>query len=44
VLRGGSYVNDGWACRAANRYRCTPEERISDNGFRVACVLTRPAP
>ena len=39
VLRGGSWYCDAWRCRAANRNRCAPGGRFSDDGFRVAFRL-----
>jgi len=27
VVRGGSWFNDAWFCRSANRYRDTPDYR-----------------
>ncbi len=39
VLRGGSWRNDAWYCRAASRYDCAPVYRISFIGFRVCLPL-----
>ena len=35
VFRGGSWINYGQSCRAADRIRFTPAFRIGDLGFRV---------
>ena len=39
VLRGGSWYNKPRYCRAANRSRYTPNNRINDIGFRVAVTI-----
>ena len=39
VLRGGSWSNFAWCCRAANRSRSAPSDRYYFNGFRVAFRL-----
>lgn len=39
VLRGGSWYNKPRYCRAANRSRYTPNNRVNDIGFRVALTL-----
>ncbi|NJM66438.1 MAG: SUMF1/EgtB/PvdO family nonheme iron enzyme [Acaryochloris sp. RU_4_1] len=39
VLRGGSWYNKPRYCRAANRSRYAPHNRINDIGFRVALTL-----
>jgi formylglycine-generating enzyme required for sulfatase activity len=36
VVRGGSWLNDPWDCRPADRDRYTPESRDYSLGFRVA--------
>lgn len=36
--RGGSWADDGWACRSACRLRYEPERRSDHIGFRVALV------
>ena len=36
VLRGGSWFNDTWYTRSANRYRYSPDDRGSSSGFRVS--------
>jgi formylglycine-generating enzyme required for sulfatase activity len=38
--RGGSWGDDGWACRSASRLRFEPERRYDHIGFRV--VVVRP--
>jgi formylglycine-generating enzyme required for sulfatase activity len=38
VVRGGSWLNYGWYCRAAGRLRLEPGSRVSGVGFRVVCV------
>ena len=35
ALRGGSWRNVTWNCRASNRSRGTPDYRIDYLGFRV---------
>lgn len=37
VVRGGSWLDEGRACRAAYRFRCMPHVRYRMVGFRVAC-------
>jgi formylglycine-generating enzyme required for sulfatase activity len=37
VLRGGSWVDDGKACRAASRLALPPDQRLAYYGFRVVC-------
>jgi formylglycine-generating enzyme required for sulfatase activity/uncharacterized caspase-like protein len=39
LLRGGSWYNDPWDCRSANRSRYSPDDRDLVIGFRVACSL-----
>jgi sulfatase modifying factor 1 len=39
--RGGSWADDGWACRTAFRLRFEPERRYDHIGFRVLCVKVR---
>ncbi len=39
VLRGGSWYNKPRYCRAANRSRYTPNNRINDIGFRVVVTI-----
>ena len=41
VSRGGSWMNNGGACRATHRYATTPDGRGSTRGFRVARVPVR---
>jgi len=36
ALRGGSWSNDSWCCRASFRFRNTPDFRFDFLGFRVA--------
>lgn len=38
VRRGGSWADDGWACRSAFRARFEPERRYDHIGFRIAAV------
>jgi uncharacterized protein (TIGR02996 family) len=38
VLRGGSWVDDGWGCRRAGRYDSAPGNRGLGYGFRVVLV------
>jgi sulfatase modifying factor 1 len=38
VRRGGSWADDGWACRSACRLRYEPERRSDHIGFRVVAV------
>ena len=40
MLRGGSWYNQGWSCRCANRERSAPESGGRTYGFRVA--MTEP--
>jgi formylglycine-generating enzyme required for sulfatase activity len=42
VLRGGSWYNKPRYCRAANRSRYAPHNRINDIGFRVAVTIPPP--
>lgn len=37
VVRGGSWVDDGRACRSAYRYRAMPNTQYRIIGFRVVC-------
>jgi formylglycine-generating enzyme required for sulfatase activity len=37
VLRGGSFVDDAWSCRATLRNKQAPDERTNNVGFRVVC-------
>jgi len=39
--RGGSWLNDGSYCQAANRYWSTPTDRSILVGFRLARVPVR---
>jgi formylglycine-generating enzyme required for sulfatase activity len=39
VVRGGSWVDDGRACRAAYRYRAMPNTQYRLIGFRVVCEV-----
>jgi formylglycine-generating enzyme required for sulfatase activity len=39
VLRGGSWVNNPWGMRAANRYRITAGLWDHISGFRIARTL-----
>ncbi|MEK6238644.1 MAG: SUMF1/EgtB/PvdO family nonheme iron enzyme, partial [Planctomycetales bacterium] len=39
VVRGGCWLDDARACRAAYRYRAMPATRYQLIGFRVACDL-----
>jgi formylglycine-generating enzyme required for sulfatase activity len=39
VLRGGSWINDAWNCRAAGRYGFEPAYRYNHIGFRVCFRL-----
>ncbi len=39
VLRGGSWNDGGHLCRAANRYRNSPDFRSFDLGFRLVLVV-----
>jgi len=39
VLRGGSWYNKPRYCRAANRSRYTPNNRVNDIGFRVVVSI-----
>jgi formylglycine-generating enzyme required for sulfatase activity len=42
VLRGGSWNNNPWYCRSANRYWLNPGYRFNVNdGFRVVCRFPR---
>ena len=41
VVRGGCWVDDARACRAAYRHRGMPRNRYELIGFRVACDLAR---
>jgi formylglycine-generating enzyme required for sulfatase activity len=38
ILRGGSWSSVSEFCRSANRHRHDPDDRFSDDGFRVVCV------
>ncbi len=38
VLRGGSWVNNAWNCRSADRFRRGPANRSTNLGFRLALV------
>jgi formylglycine-generating enzyme required for sulfatase activity len=44
VLRGGSWKNQGAACRAAYRNALAPHQRDSATGFRVVMVVTSERP
>lgn len=39
VVRGGSWLDDGRACRSAYRFRAMPNTRYLFIGFRVVCEL-----
>jgi formylglycine-generating enzyme len=39
VVRGGSWLDEGRACRAAYRFRFMPSDRYRLVGFRVVCEL-----
>jgi formylglycine-generating enzyme required for sulfatase activity len=39
VLRGGSWYDDTWFCRSANRLRSEPGYRSDDFGFRLVALL-----
>ena len=39
VLRGGSWLNNGFGVRSANRHRYTPDYRLNDIGFRCVSSL-----
>ena len=39
VLRGGSWINDARNCRSAQRNANDPDNRIDNNGFRLARAL-----
>ncbi|MEW6211654.1 MAG: bifunctional serine/threonine-protein kinase/formylglycine-generating enzyme family protein [Acidobacteriota bacterium] len=39
VLRGGSWYNDGWNCRSANRLNLNPGDYNDVVGFRVVSVV-----
>ena len=39
VVRGGSWVDDGRACRSAYRFRTMPKTQYRLNGFRVVCEI-----
>ncbi|MGD2183222.1 SUMF1/EgtB/PvdO family nonheme iron enzyme [Lusitaniella coriacea] len=41
LLRGGSWNDNPWYCRSANRGRYAPGYRYDVIGFRVACVAAR---
>lgn len=43
VLRGGSYYNSAWFCRAACRIGYRPDDLNGDQGFRV-CLFFGPVP
>lgn len=40
VRRGGSWADDGWACRSACRLRYEPDRRSDHIGFRIVLVQT----
>ena len=44
VVRGGCWVDDARACRAAYRHRAMPRNRYELIGFRVACDVARDIP
>jgi Sulfatase-modifying factor enzyme 1 len=44
VVRGGSWNDDAFACRAAQRAGAAPNLRAPQNGFRVVRSLVSPAP
>jgi formylglycine-generating enzyme required for sulfatase activity len=39
VLRGGSWNNSAWNCRASSRYMYSPSARSLNFGFRVVCAI-----
>jgi len=41
VLRGGSWMNHGWLCRSAQRFRNSPGNSTTNYGFRLVCVKAR---
>jgi formylglycine-generating enzyme required for sulfatase activity len=41
VVRGGSWVDDGRACRAAYRFRAMPNTQYRIIGFRVVCEVAQ---
>jgi formylglycine-generating enzyme required for sulfatase activity len=41
VLRGGSWGDSPWGCRAAFRNKTNPDDRSSDLGFRVAASVSK---
>ncbi len=44
VLRGGSWLKEVRLSRSASRFRNDARSRNPDNGFRVMCLATEPAP
>ena len=44
IVRGGSWLDEGRACRAAYRFRGTPHVRYRMVGFRVACDVAPGSP
>jgi formylglycine-generating enzyme len=40
VRRGGGWLDDGWACRSAARFRFEAERRYDHIGFRIVAVET----
>ncbi len=44
VIRGGSWLNSAWSCRAANRDHWRPGETNDILGFRLIMVARRKKP
>jgi formylglycine-generating enzyme required for sulfatase activity/tRNA A-37 threonylcarbamoyl transferase component Bud32 len=44
VLRGGSWLDIGFNCLSANRFRNQPDYHYYSNGFRVVCTVSRTSP
>jgi formylglycine-generating enzyme required for sulfatase activity len=43
LLRGGSWFTNPWFCRSASRLSLLPDDRYTDNGFRVCCLPRGPS-
>jgi len=41
LLRGGSWLNNPWVCRSADRLSNPPDNRYFNIGFRVVCAAAR---